>query len=124
MKQLVFIAAQSIGEPGTQLTMRTFHIGGAASAAAKESSVQIKTTVLLHLANAKFVVNDEGKLVLTSRNTELTVTDAFGRTKEHYKVPYGTVLNKADDQEAACLVKQANWDPHTMPVSPEVILVL
>ena len=72
------IAAQSIGEPGTQLTMRTFHIGGAASAAAKESSVQIKNNGTLHLTNAKFVVNDEGKLVLTSRNTELTVTDAFG----------------------------------------------
>ena len=95
------IAAQSIGEPGTQLTMRTFHIGGAASAAAKESSVQIKNNGTLHLANAKFVVNDEGKLVLTSRNTELTVTDEFGRTKEHYKVPYGTVLNKADGQEVS-----------------------
>ena len=99
------IAAQSIGEPGTQLTMRTFHIGGAASAAAKESSVQIKNNGTLHLANAKFVVNDEGKLVLTSRNTELTVTDAFGRTKEHYKVPYGTVLNKADGQEVSGFVK-------------------
>ena len=114
------IAAQSIGEPGTQLTMRTFHIGGAASAAAKESSVQIKNNGTLHLANAKFVVNDEGKLVLTSRNTELTVTDAFGRTKEHYKVPYGTVLNKADGQEVSAGETVANWDPHTMPVVSEV----
>ena len=64
VKQVGVIAAQSIGEPGTQLTMRTFHIGGAASAAAKESSVQIKNNGTLHLANAKFVVNDEGKLVL------------------------------------------------------------
>ena len=114
------IAAQSIGEPGTQLTMRTFHIGGAASAAAKESSVQIKNNGTLHLANAKFVVNDEGKLVLTSRNTELTVTDEFGRTKEHYKVPYGTVLNKADGQEVSAGETVANWDPHTMPVVSEV----
>lgn len=69
------IAAQSIGEPGTQLTMRTFHIGGAASAAAKESSVQVKNTGTVHLMNAKFVTNDESKLILTSRNTELTITD-------------------------------------------------
>ena len=106
------IAAQSIGEPGTQLTMRTFHIGGAASAAAKESSVQIKNNGTLHLANAKFVVNDEGKLVLTSRNTELTVTDEFGRTKEHYKVPYGTVLNKA--VKKCLLVKQWQTGIHIL----------
>ncbi len=79
-------AAQSISEPGTQLTMRTFHIGGAASAAAKESPVQIKNTGTVHLMNAKFVTNDEGKR-LACRNTELTITGAFGRTKEHYKVP-------------------------------------
>src|SRR5699024_394940 len=89
------IAAQSIGEPGTQLTMRTFHIGGAASAAAKESSIQVKNTGTIRLTNAKFVTNHEGKLVITSRNTELTVIDTFGRTKEHYKLPYGSVLSKA-----------------------------
>ncbi|HHF6143850.1 TPA: DNA-directed RNA polymerase subunit beta' [Haemophilus influenzae] len=114
------IAAQSIGEPGTQLTMRTFHIGGAASAAAKESSVQIKNTGTVHLMNAKFVTNDEGKLVLTSRNTELTITDAFGRTKEHYKVPYGAVLSKGDGQDVTAGETIANWDPHTMPVVSEV----
>ncbi|HHF5187225.1 TPA: DNA-directed RNA polymerase subunit beta' [Haemophilus influenzae] len=114
------IAAQSIGEPGTQLTMRTFHIGGAASAAAKESSVQVKNTGTVHLMNAKFVTNDEGKLVLTSRNTELTITDAFGRTKEHYKVPYGAVLSKGDGQEVTAGETIANWDPHTMPVVSEV----
>ncbi|SPX41572.1 DNA-directed RNA polymerase subunit beta' [Haemophilus influenzae] len=108
--------AQSIGEPGTQLTMRTFHIGGAASAAAKESSVQVKNTGTVHLMNAKFVTNDESKLVLTSRNTELTITDAFGRTKEHYKVPYGAVLSKGDGQEVTAGETIANWDPHTMPV--------
>ncbi|HHF6184813.1 TPA: DNA-directed RNA polymerase subunit beta' [Haemophilus influenzae] len=114
------IAAQSIGEPGTQLTMRTFHIGGAASAAAKESSVQVKNTGTVHLMNAKFVTNDESKLVLTSRNTELTITDAFGRTKEHYKVPYGAVLSKGDGQEVTAGETIANWDPHTMPVVSEV----
>ncbi|MFD0966561.1 DNA-directed RNA polymerase subunit beta' [Seminibacterium arietis] len=114
------IAAQSIGEPGTQLTMRTFHIGGAASAAAKESSIQVKNTGTLRLANVKFVTNKDNKLVLTSRNTELTIIDAFGRTKEHYKVPYGAVLNKADGQEVNAGETVANWDPHTMPVVSEV----
>ena len=114
------IAAQSIGEPGTQLTMRTFHIGGAASAAAKESSIQVKNNGTLRLANVKFVTNKEGKLVLTSRNTELTIIDAFGRTKEHYKVPYGAVLNKADGDEVNAGETVANWDPHTMPVVSEV----
>ncbi|AWX13972.1 DNA-directed RNA polymerase subunit beta' [Mergibacter septicus] len=113
------IAAQSIGEPGTQLTMRTFHIGGAASAAAKESSVQVKNTGILRLSNAKFVTNKEGKLVITSRNTELTVIDNFGRTKEHYKLPYGAILNKADGNEVNAGEKVANWDPHTMPVVSE-----
>ncbi len=113
------IAAQSIGEPGTQLTMRTFHIGGAASAAAKESSVQVKNSGTIRLANIKSVTNNEGKLVLTSRNTELTIIDAFGRTKEHYKVPYGAILSKADGQEVSAGETVANWDPHTMPVVSE-----
>lgn len=113
------IAAQSIGEPGTQLTMRTFHIGGAASAAAKESSVQVKNSGTIRLANAKFVTNREDKLVITSRNTELTVIDSFGRTKEHYKLPYGAILNKADGNEVNTGETVANWDPHTMPVVSE-----
>ena len=114
------IAAQSIGEPGTQLTMRTFHIGGAASAAAKESSVQVKNNGTIKLSNAKFVTNKDGKLVLTSRNTELTVIDIFGRTKENYKVPYGAVLSKNDGAEVTVGEIVANWDPHTMPVISEV----
>ena len=113
------IAAQSIGEPGTQLTMRTFHIGGAASAAAKESSIQIKNAGTLKLTNAKFVTNKEGKIVLTSRNTELTIVDAFGRTKENYKVPYGAVLSKGDGAEVNVGEVVANWDPHTMPIISE-----
>jgi len=81
------IAAQSIGEPGTQLTMRTFHIGGAASRASAENSVQVKTAGTLKLQNAKTVRNTEEKLVVVSRSTELTVTDSHGREKERYKVP-------------------------------------
>ncbi|MGP1960086.1 MAG: DNA-directed RNA polymerase subunit beta' [Arsenophonus sp. NC-TX2-MAG3] len=112
------IAAQSIGEPGTQLTMRTFHIGGAASRAAAESSIQVCNKGNIKLINAKFVKNSEGHLVITSRNTELRVLDAFGRTKENYKVPYGAHLNKDDDVNAGETI--ANWDPHTMPIISEV----
>ena len=114
------IAAQSIGEPGTQLTMRTFHIGGAASRAAAESSIQVRNTGTLKLVNAKFVTNSEGKLVITSRNTELRLIDEFGRTKESYKVPYGAHLTKGDGASVIGGETVANWDPHTMPVVSEV----
>ncbi|UDG81326.1 DNA-directed RNA polymerase subunit beta' [Candidatus Profftia lariciata] len=114
------IAAQSIGEPGTQLTMRTFHIGGAASRAAAESSVQVKSTGRLKLNNAKFVFNSDNKLVITSRHTELKLIDTFGRTKESYKVPYGSVMAKGDGAKVYGGDIVANWDPHTMPVVSEV----
>jgi DNA-directed RNA polymerase subunit beta' len=114
------IAAQSIGEPGTQLTMRTFHIGGAASRAAAESSIQVKNKGSIKLSNAKSVVNSAGKLVVTSRNTELKLIDEFGRTKESYKVPYGAVMAKGDGEQVAGGETVANWDPHTMPVITEV----
>ncbi|MCB2788937.1 hypothetical protein KQ889_14685, partial [Listeria monocytogenes] len=84
--------AQSIGEPGTQLTMRTFHIGGAASRASAENNVQVKDAGNLKLHNAKFVKNSDGKLVIVSRSSELAIIDELGREKERYKVPYGTVL--------------------------------
>ena len=87
------VAAQSIGEPGTQLTMRTFHIGGAASRASAENSVQVKNTGTLKLQNAKFVLNSDRQVVITSRSSELTVIDELGREKERYKVPYGSVLS-------------------------------
>lgn len=114
------IAAQSIGEPGTQLTMRTFHIGGAASRAAAESSIQVKNNGSLHLHNAKFVTNNAGKLVITSRASELTIVDEFGRTKESYKLPYGCVLSKLDGDAVKAGETVANWDPHTMPIITEV----
>ena len=113
------IAAQSIGEPGTQLTMRTFHIGGAASRAAAESSIR-ENKGSIKLSNAKSVVNSSGKLVITSRNTELKLIDEFGRTKESYKVPYGAVMAKGDGEQVAGGETVANWDPHTMPVITEV----
>lgn len=114
------IAAQSIGEPGTQLTMRTFHIGGAASRAAAESSIQVKNNGSVILVDAKFVKNDEGKLVITSRNASLTVVDELGRMKETYKLPYGTILSKEDGSNVKLGETIAHWDPHTMPVISEV----
>ncbi|MDC8829920.1 DNA-directed RNA polymerase subunit beta' [Alteromonas gilva] len=110
------IAAQSIGEPGTQLTMRTFHIGGAASRASAENSVQVKTAGNLKLHNAKFVKNSDGKLVIVSRSTELTMTDEQGREKERYKVPYGAILTVDDGAAVQAGDVVANWDPHSHPI--------
>lgn len=114
------IAAQSIGEPGTQLTMRTFHIGGAASRAALESNIKVRNKGNIRLINAKSVTNSTGKIVITSRNTELQIIDKFGRTKESYKVPYGSTLTKVDGAKVISGEIVANWDPHTIPVITEV----
>ncbi|GAK84109.1 DNA-directed RNA polymerase beta-subunit [Vibrio ponticus] len=114
------IAAQSIGEPGTQLTMRTFHIGGAASTAAAENSIQAKNNGSVKLHNAKFVINKAGKLVITSRASELTIIDEFGRTKEKHKLPYGSTLSKADNDAVQAGETVANWEAHTMPIITEV----
>jgi DNA-directed RNA polymerase subunit beta' len=114
------IAAQSIGEPGTQLTMRTFHIGGAASRASAENSVQVKTNGSIKLYKAKFVINSDSNLVITSRSTELTVIDDQGREKERYKLPYGAVLNRNDGDAVAAGDVVCNWDPHTHPIITEV----
>ncbi|MGP9495559.1 DNA-directed RNA polymerase subunit beta' [Pseudoalteromonas sp. AOP31-A2-14] len=110
------IAAQSIGEPGTQLTMRTFHIGGAASRASAENNVQVKTNGTLKLHNAKYVLNTDGKIVITSRSTEITIIDSHGREKERYKVPYGAVLTVQDNAEVQGNDIVATWDPHSHPI--------
>jgi len=114
------IAAQSIGEPGTQLTMRTFHIGGAASRAAAIDSIQVKNGGEVRLHNLKFVERADGNLVATSRSGELGVTDEHGRERERYKLPYGAVIKAKDGDavEAGAIV--ANWDPHTHPIVSEV----
>lgn len=114
------IAAQSIGEPGTQLTMRTFHIGGAASRAALESNIKVRNKGKIKLINSKSVTNSSGKIVIISRNTELKIIDDFGRTKESYKVPYGSTLTKIDGEKIISGEVVANWDPHTIPVITEV----
>ncbi len=113
------IAAQSIGEPGTQLTMRTFHIGGAASRASAENSVQVKTTGTLKLHNAKFVINSDEKVVIVSRSTEITIIDDQGREKERYKVPYGAILTTKDGSTVEAGEVVANWDPHSHPIVTE-----
>jgi DNA-directed RNA polymerase subunit beta' len=113
------IAAQSIGEPGTQLTMRTFHIGGAASRASAENNVQVKTTGTLKLHNAKYVRNTDDKVVIVSRSTEITIIDDQGREKERYKVPYGAILTTDDNTTVTSGEVVANWDPHSHPIVTE-----
>jgi len=114
------VAAQSIGEPGTQLTMRTFHIGGAASRSAAVSSVEVKGKGSMRLHNLKVVKNNKGNYVAVSRSGEVGVVDEFGRERERYKVPYGAILTKGDGQGVAPGNVVANWDPHTHPVITEV----
>ncbi|WP_114325118.1 DNA-directed RNA polymerase subunit beta' [Candidatus Colwellia aromaticivorans] len=114
------VAAQSIGEPGTQLTMRTFHIGGAASRATAENSIQVNNTGTLKLQNAKFVTNSDKHLVITSRSSEITIIDEMGRVTENYKVPYGAVVSKSDGKAVTAGDTIANWDPHTHPIITEV----
>ncbi|MGF1527669.1 MAG: DNA-directed RNA polymerase subunit beta' [Candidatus Competibacterales bacterium] len=114
------IAAQSIGEPGTQLTMRTFHIGGAASKSATVSSIQVRSRGTVRLNNLKTVTNKDSKLVAVSRSGEITVSDDLGRDRERYKVPYGAVIEVKSGSAVEGGQVVANWDPHTMPVVTEV----
>ena len=114
------IAAQSIGEPGTQLTMRTFHIGGAASRATVVNNVQVKSKGKIKLNNIKLVQHASGNYVAVSRSGELIVVDQQGREREHYKVPYGAVLSVADKAKVEPGEIVAHWDPHTHPIVTEV----
>jgi len=114
------IAAQSIGEPGTQLTMRTFHIGGAASRASAVDSIKVKQEGVVRLLNLKTVENKDGHLVAVSRSGELAVADANGRERERYKLPYGAVIKVKDADQVGAGDVVANWDPHTHPIVSEV----
>ncbi len=114
------MAAQSIGEPGTQLTMRTFHIGGAASRTTAENKIQIKTDGKIRLSNLKFVRNLSGNLVAVSRSGELVVCDLHGSEREQYKVPYGAILTVKDEELVKAGQVVAQWDPHTHPIIAEV----
>ena len=113
------MAAQSIGEPGTQLTMRTFHIGGTASASASQNQIEVKHGGKVKFVNLKTVVNTEGNNILISRSGELSISDEHGREKERYKVTYGSVItvNDGDQVESGQII--AKWDAHTHPVITE-----
>ncbi|MFZ0009139.1 MAG: DNA-directed RNA polymerase subunit beta' [Steroidobacteraceae bacterium] len=114
------IAAQSIGEPGTQLTMRTFHIGGAASRAAAASSVEVRNKGVIRFHHVKTVVHEKGHLVAVSRSGELGVVDDFGRERERYKIPYGAMISVKEGSLVSGGQVVATWDPHTHPVITEV----
>ncbi|MEE4164221.1 MAG: DNA-directed RNA polymerase subunit beta', partial [Woeseiaceae bacterium] len=114
------IAAQSIGEPGTQLTMRTFHIGGAASRSAAVNNIEIKSNGVVKLNNIKTVAHHKGYLVAVSRSGEISVLNELGRERERYKVPYGATITVQDGDEVKQGQVVATWDPHTHPVITEV----
>ncbi|MEO8401561.1 MAG: DNA-directed RNA polymerase subunit beta' [Gammaproteobacteria bacterium] len=114
------IAAQSIGEPGTQLTMRTFHIGGAASRATAANNVQIKLAGKIKLHNIKLIQHHSGKYIAVSRSGELAVVDEHGRERERYKIPYGAELSISDGTRVDSGQIVANWDPHSHPIVTEV----
>ncbi len=114
------IAAQSIGEPGTQLTMRTFHIGGAASRQAAASSVESKSAGVLRFSpGMRHVTNARGELIVISRNGEVIVTEESGRERERHKVPYGATLTVKDGGKVKAGNALATWDPHTRPIITE-----
>ena len=114
------IAAQSIGEPGTQLTMRTFHIGGAASRAAVASSVEAKSSGIIGFnATMRYVTNSKGELVVIARSGEVVIHDEHGRERERHKVPYGATLTVKADQQIKAGTILANWDPLTRPIITE-----
>jgi DNA-directed RNA polymerase subunit beta' len=114
------IAAQSIGEPGTQLTMRTFHIGGAASRSAAVSNIEIKNKGVVKLNNIKTVHHQKGYLIAVSRSGEVSVMNEHGRERERYKVPYGATITVTDGASVQQGEVVATWDPHTHPVVTEV----
>ncbi len=114
------MAAQSIGEPGTQLTMRTFHVGGAASRTSAANSVQVRNKGTIRFHNIKTVNHHKGHLVAVSRSAEIGVADDLGRERERYKVPYGASIIVKDGQVVDAGATVATWDPHTHPLITEV----
>lgn len=114
------IAAQSIGEPGTQLTMRTFHIGGAAQRGAEQSSLESGHAGKISIRNKNVVVNSSGARVVLARNSEVVVIDDQGRERGKHRIPYGARLLVDDGQSVVPAQKIAEWDPYTIPVISEV----
>lgn len=114
------IAAQSIGEPGTQLTMRTFHIGGAASKRAEQSTLEARNEGIVKYQSLKYVVNKEGKTTVMNRHGEIVVVDETGREREKHPVIYGAVLHVQDGERVKPKQLMAEWDPYTVPILTEV----
>ena len=110
------IAAQSIGEPGTQLTMRTFHIGGAAQRGAEQSSIDAAFDAKIKLGNCNVIKNSVGDMIVLSRNCEVSLLDAGNREKARHKVPYGAKLMVEHGQKVSKGTRVAEWDPYTMPI--------
>lgn len=114
------IAAQSIGEPGTQLTMRTFHVGGAASRAAVQSAIEAKSAgTLRYTAAVRYVTNPKGEKIIISRSGEVLIADDNGRERERHKVPYGATMLVDDGTVIKAGAQLATWDPHTRPIVTE-----
>jgi len=114
------IAAQSIGEPGTQLTMRTFHVGGAASRAAAQSHIEAKSTGTVRFsATMRYVSNPKNEKIIIARSAEVLITDDHGRERERHKVPYGATLLADDGVQVKAGAQLATWDPHTRPIVTE-----
>ncbi|HSG23213.1 MAG TPA: DNA-directed RNA polymerase subunit beta', partial [Azonexus sp.] len=114
------IAAQSIGEPGTQLTMRTFHVGGAASRAAVASQVEAKSAgTVRYTSNMRYVTSAKGEKVVISRSGEILIADDHGRERERHKVPYGATLSVDEGKVVKAGAKLSTWDPHTRPIVTE-----
>ena len=114
------IAAQSIGEPGTQLTMRTFHIGGAASRSAAASQVEVKSNGVVRFSTQmRYVANNKGGLIVIGRSSEIVIHDDVGRERERHKVPYGANLLVQDGEQVKAGQTLATWDPHTRPMITE-----
>ena len=114
------VAAQSIGEPGTQLTMRTFHIGGVASREATISGIEVKYGGKIRMDNVKVLEQKTGNKVVVSRSGEIIILDDVGHEREHYKIPYGAILTANEHDKVERGTQIANWDPHTHPIISEV----
>ena len=114
------IAAQSIGEPGTQLTMRTFHVGGAAQRGAEQSNIEASIGGKIKLEDASLVTDKSGNEIVMSRNTELLIMDEQGRERARHRLPYGGKLFVAEGEDVAAGKVLIEWDPYTMPIISEL----
>ena len=114
------IAAQAIGEPGTQLTMRTFHIGGTASRRVEQSSLESRHEGTIHFHNEKTVMNKEGKLIVMNRNAEIAIADEEGRERERYRLTYGATLKVKEGEKIKVGTLLSEWDPYATPILTDV----